>query len=88
MDDLDLGGSIHAGPDQCDQRIPAPDIGGRLIPSPGSVWAAGTQPRIGVGGAYPGPVSSCTVPLARTKVRCMSPDAANPCKFTRRPLIK
>eukprot|EP01048_Picozoa_sp_COSAG05_P012652 COSAG05_NODE_1285_length_5279_cov_2.254633_1_plen_48_part_00 len=22
-----------------------------------------------------------TVPLARTKVRCMSPNAANPCKY-------
>ena len=28
MDDLDLSGSIQAGPNQCDQRIPCPDQGG------------------------------------------------------------
>ena len=40
MDDPDLGGSIRAGPDLCDQRIPCPNIGGWLTRSPGYWWPA------------------------------------------------
>ena len=38
MDDLDLSGSIQAGPGQCDQRIPGT--------MPGSGWVTCTQPQI------------------------------------------
>ena len=50
MGDPDLGGSIRAGPDLCDQRIPCPNIGGWLTPSPEYWWPADPQPRIWVAG--------------------------------------
>ena len=40
MGDPDLGGSIRAGPDLCDQRIPCPNIGGWLTPRPEYWWPA------------------------------------------------
>ena len=55
MDDLDLGGAIHAGPDLCGQRIPCPNIGGWLTPRPEYWWPADPQPRIWVVIADPGP---------------------------------
>ena len=54
-DDLDLSGSIHAGPDQCDQRIPCPDQGGYCAPSSryccAALWVAWI--RVGATAAAP-----------------------------------